>query len=366
MEEDIDLEVQQLKRRCEEELSQEREATLKYKGDNGIMKKKFAALTKDIEDQREEIKGMLEKETDLLGTIETLKKEIELLRTMISDKDALIGQKEKKIYELKKRNQELEKFKFVLDYKIKELKRQIEPRENEIADRRRQIKEVDAELEAYHQSNAELDLLIGSLRQQLDEMQRNMVKQRATIQQHQSTLQSFYHDLHTVVQNVQHHELLLEGMQELHKKQVPTALVAESGDMAIAREYERQRGHLQRSIAALKKQMVVENSSSKTENMSVMQENMSLIAEIKELRSLLITLKQQKAATKSKSAPKSRALGGPLSSRSRGPKEIDVAEVEAVIAQQREEIGALKMEMRRLEELLGQGRPGSKEMPAAM
>jgi chaperonin cofactor prefoldin len=38
--------------------------------------------------------------------------------------------------------QELEKFKFVLDFKIKELKRHIEPRENEIAEMKEQIKEV--------------------------------------------------------------------------------------------------------------------------------------------------------------------------------------------------------------------------------
>lgn len=38
--------------------------------------------------------------------------------------------------------QELEKFKFVLDYKIKELKKQIEPREEEIAGMKEQIKEV--------------------------------------------------------------------------------------------------------------------------------------------------------------------------------------------------------------------------------
>jgi len=39
------------------------------------------------------------------------------------DKDTTIGKLEKKIYSLKKKTQELEKFKFVLDYKIKELKR---------------------------------------------------------------------------------------------------------------------------------------------------------------------------------------------------------------------------------------------------
>ena len=37
----------------------------------------------------------------------------------------------------------------MLDYKIKELKRQIVPRENEIADMKSQIKEMDQELEQY-------------------------------------------------------------------------------------------------------------------------------------------------------------------------------------------------------------------------
>ena len=44
---------------------------------------------------------------------------------------------------MKKKNQELEKFKFVLDYKIKELKKQIEPRENDIKAMKEQIQEVN-------------------------------------------------------------------------------------------------------------------------------------------------------------------------------------------------------------------------------
>lgn len=53
---------------------------------------------------------------------------------------------EKRIYDLKKKNQELEKFKFVLDYKIKELKKQIEPREKEIKVMKEQIQEVRSQL----------------------------------------------------------------------------------------------------------------------------------------------------------------------------------------------------------------------------
>jgi hypothetical protein len=59
----------------------------------------------------------------------------------IKEQDNTISEKEKRIYDLKKKNQELEKFKFVLDHKIKELKKQIQPKEEEIADMKDQIKE---------------------------------------------------------------------------------------------------------------------------------------------------------------------------------------------------------------------------------
>jgi cilia- and flagella-associated protein 57 len=58
----------------------------------------------------------------------------------IKERDNTISEKEKRIYDLKKKNQELEKFKFVLDHKIKELKKQIEPKEEEIADMKEQVK----------------------------------------------------------------------------------------------------------------------------------------------------------------------------------------------------------------------------------
>jgi chromosome segregation ATPase len=49
----------------------------------------------------------------------------ERLAAQIREREETIGEKEKRIYDLKKKNQELEKFKFVLDYKIKELKRKV-------------------------------------------------------------------------------------------------------------------------------------------------------------------------------------------------------------------------------------------------
>jgi len=50
----------------------------------------------------------------------------------MNNRDDTIHEKEKRIYDLQKKNHELEKFKFVLEYKLSELKKQIEPRENEL------------------------------------------------------------------------------------------------------------------------------------------------------------------------------------------------------------------------------------------
>ena len=47
--------------------------------------------------------------------------------------------KERRLHDLKKKNQDLKKFKFVLDYKIEELRKTIEPKEREISMLKEQI-----------------------------------------------------------------------------------------------------------------------------------------------------------------------------------------------------------------------------------
>merc|ERR1711881_460417 len=68
----------------------------------------------------------------------------------IKERDKTIGDKETRIGDLKKQNQELEKFKFVLDYKIKELKAQIDPKNEDIAEMKQTITCLDQDLESYH------------------------------------------------------------------------------------------------------------------------------------------------------------------------------------------------------------------------
>ena len=49
----------------------------------------------------------------------------QLLQKNIRERDEAISQNERRIFQLKQQNHELEKFKFVLDYKIKELREEM-------------------------------------------------------------------------------------------------------------------------------------------------------------------------------------------------------------------------------------------------
>lgn len=123
---DADQEILALKNQYEHRLKEAQETAMRLQGDNGILRKKYKTLARDIEAAKSKREVMEAEQQKLLAHIRALEKDISSGKKEIAERDETIQDKEKRIYDLKKKNQELEKFKFVLDYKIKELKKQIE------------------------------------------------------------------------------------------------------------------------------------------------------------------------------------------------------------------------------------------------
>jgi cilia- and flagella-associated protein 57 len=208
IEEDADIEVDALQESYETRLKQEREATLRLKFENGIKRRTFTSLNKDVEDQKEEVKGLKDKQKEFLETIRVLEKDIQGHKKEIREREETIADKDRRIFDLKKRNQELEKFKFVLDYKIKELRRQIEPREHEIKSMRTQIEEMDVELEQYHKSNSALDLMIGELKLKMEGLNKEATAQQRELDGGETYLTEFRQDLQETVKHVEDYKSL--------------------------------------------------------------------------------------------------------------------------------------------------------------
>uniref|UniRef100_A0A8D0L5H4 Cilia- and flagella-associated protein 57 n=1 Tax=Sphenodon punctatus TaxID=8508 RepID=A0A8D0L5H4_SPHPU len=269
IEEDEDREIQDIKIKYERRLREERESNLRLKGETGIMRKKFNSLQKEIEERSSDIETMKLEQQKLQGVIKSLEKDILGLKREIQERDETIQDKEKRIYDLKKKNQELEKFKFVLDYKIKELKKQIEPRENDIKAMKEQIQEMEGELERFHKQNTLLELNITELRRKLKATDREMHKERQKV----SLVKQFKTDLHNCVGLIQEPKKLKEGIRDLYEKYVQKADMVEivGVDTDLQQEYTRQREHLERNLATLKKKVVKESEIHRTDHVRIMQ-----------------------------------------------------------------------------------------------
>ncbi|KAJ1567027.1 hypothetical protein HK405_007462, partial [Cladochytrium tenue] len=227
----------------------------------------------------------------------------------IQERDETIQDKEKRIYDLKKKNQELEKFKFVLDYKIKELKRQIEPREQDIQGMTQQIKarpipclvfnsiEMDVELEHYHKTNSNLELEIADLKLKLKAAEKEVEKEKARVKACVSVIHRFKVDLNDCIQYIQEPKLLKANMKRLYQKYCKdTTHREETLEVDIQQEYSRQRECLERTVASLRKKVSKEQGIHRSDNVRIMQENASLIREINQLRKDVRGVRQKERA----------------------------------------------------------------------
>ncbi|KAK5665187.1 hypothetical protein QVD99_008034 [Batrachochytrium dendrobatidis] len=283
---DIDTEMMSVTSRYEKRLRTEREEGARLKGENGIMRKKFNTLNKDIEDNKAEIQRMHDNVKKLENIITVLEKEIQSLRKEMSDRDEHIQDKERKVYDLKKRNQELEKYKFVLDFRIKELKEQVEPRENHIAIMSRQIQEINGDLKVLNKEQNNLEEQITLNQVKLEETKKQYVREHHKCHTVLRHIKMFKTDLQDAVQYFQDTDVLKSMVHTLYNKfcKNDTGLTGIDIDNTVKQEYLDQHNKLKERINRLRTTVDSNTVSFRTENVHTMAANQELIAEINTLR----------------------------------------------------------------------------------
>ncbi len=204
---------------------------------------------------------------------------------MIHQKDEQIAQREKKIYSLKKKTQELEKFKFVLDYKIKELKRDITPQQNEILALKQETNELDAKLKHYNQVSAGLGFTVDDNRTRQDQIQKLIKSSRATIRRNEIYIRSYKNAVYWVAQHIDDYEQLKFSINEnLYQYVTDMQMKDVEVDSEIKKEFQAQEMYLINSKLKLKNDLKKKSMLHKEDNLNIMNENIELIQDIQNLR----------------------------------------------------------------------------------
>merc|ERR1719388_759198 len=305
LEQDADREIEELKEMYEEKLAQEKDEKVRLRGQAGIHRKHHEDLKRQMNKKEDELKTWMESNKKRQEKIDALMKDKDSNVKEIKERDKTIGDKETRICDLKKQNQELEKFKFVLDYKIKELKAQIDPKNEYIAEMKTQILAMDAELEDYMRKNKQLALDISQLQMKQRALQEEIKTQKKKLRDDMALIKRFKIDLHDCMQFIQEPKQLKEAVALLYSKYVQTGVKKLELDTDSQKEYNRQRDYLEKSVDSLKRKLQKDSEVHRIDNMRIMQENVSLIREINDLRREINFLKHEGAAPEASASQRS-------------------------------------------------------------
>lgn len=297
IEEDRDKELKEIFDKNEDNKSQVHDMALKSKAELQLIKNKM----KDIYDEMEGLKRQIVDQRNGVAKQERAyaenQNDIKLLYKQIAEKDGQIGDRETKIYQLKRKTQELEKFKFVLDDRIKELKKEITPKEVETKQLEAATNAKDKELDQFNVLNANMGFLVEDLRFKQETMQSAITKARQVIRYNDGYIRNFKNSVYWVAQTIDDYEKLkmsvlaeLKTFVEDHNQKV----VEEDSD--ILQENKVQMQFLKKSVDALHNKLTRESAEHAKNRISVMKINQDLITDISEdggLKDKIEHLKQE-------------------------------------------------------------------------
>ncbi|XP_011155661.1 cilia- and flagella-associated protein 57 [Solenopsis invicta] len=285
IEDDADHEILEIRTKYENFLYEERQINLKLKGEAGVMRNKFMASQRDVDDLKRQVHRVQGEYAQFQKNIQDLEKQITDLKKEIVERNTIIQNKEQQIYDMKRTNQELEKFKFVLNFKIEELKNQIGPRDQEIQELKDSIRDMEVELMNLHTANENLELQLHEVRDKLCTARQENDRETNKNKNCQQLLRKIRVDILNASELVQEPNALKTAVTNLYHKYSADDEVLRSRkeDMDAQCEFIRQRDHLERTIASLKKQLSRDTSTG-DKNLKMTEENSMLIVELNALR----------------------------------------------------------------------------------
>ena len=206
---------------------------------------------------------------------------------------------ENKIIECKKAHTYLEKCKFVLSYKIQELKKEAGPMEKVLEDLQKRTKEDELSLSKY---NREFDIITKKL-VDLDDLKAKTKAHEKTERDLKNEINSFKIDLFNMIAYIDDYDKLREGFRNLREKYLKN-YVPEVQDHEIEGEFANQKSKMKNRVFELQGTMNSLRSKHKDNISDNRNENSQMISKINFLKK---TIKEEKKTKETNSGDQKHA-----------------------------------------------------------
>lgn len=286
IEDDADREIIDLRANYETALFDERQLVLKLKGEAGVLRNKHAMSLKDLEDVKYQLSSLQEEFNKLRNRKEELEKEVADLKNEVQERDSTIQDKMKNINDLNLTNQELEKIRFVLNHRISELRNQIEPRDKEIAELKAKIADMENELIGLNKTNQNQQLKIDEMKEKLTAAKLEIQHESQRRKSCQQLMRKIRIELLNTAGLIQEPKALKSAVIKLYHRYSDNDgfLRNHQADLDAQNEFMKQRDHLEKTIAILKKQLAQHEAGGDVHFDRILEENILLLTELNGLR----------------------------------------------------------------------------------
>jgi len=220
-EEDADNEISEEMQRHQKELLEEQRTTLLLREENGILKTKYDVLMKDLEEQKETIASLHEKEAELNAFIKELEETVLNHEEELSEKEDMIMSKEDEISDYLQKNRGLEDCRVDLSRKVKELKDNLlDPKEQEILSIRSHMNNLNCNLDDQYRINNCNQVALGKLQLRSDSLVKEISTLNRRMKEKKELASRIEHDLQKVYGNIANHKALKASLIPLFRTYV--------------------------------------------------------------------------------------------------------------------------------------------------
>jgi len=211
-----------------DELKEKHKEDLALVIDNGMKQKGELTLINNEYNDRKQIKHSLADELEALHQesikqgkqMDAHRQTITSQRSELTERETTIQDKSTRIAHLVQKTQELEKFKFVLDYKIKELKKDIKPNAEASGALKEQTTKMEQEVIHFSRVKINLQLIVKDLQLKMEGLKTEKRDLDKTIEKQRNEISSYKDDIHATLQEIKDYKNLKKSIVRMYKKWV--------------------------------------------------------------------------------------------------------------------------------------------------
>jgi len=288
-----DLEVQDLQRRCQEDLEQQRLAEYKLKKEQDTLLRGLDMMERDrqriMKEQQESEKNI----NILKAEAESMQRNVATIKAERKEREATLRDKELEVSAHKVKVNTLTKFKHVLDYRLREVTLSLQPKDQMIEQLNAHLLELETEFERQLEVQKQMENALELKKEQINVLSAEGDSLRETVKQQERTIHRFSADLHKLVTEEKNVRRWPGGIRQIYQKHADHEHIIKAGENEAAQELKRQIQIVQRKATSLKVKGNNTDITCKADIMQKTHENSLIINELDELRVENKTLQRQ-------------------------------------------------------------------------